>query len=797
MKSYLSLIPISAKIHKRRNRMTLLCIIIAVFLVTTIFSMVDMLVRMETRHVIDIHGNWHIKLENISDNAGEEIAAHAAVASAPWYDVINLDMDKDYDINGRKTALCGVDETFVTDIMNYFSENAHLQSDKEIILSGNAIKLLGVEAGDTVTLNTPSGSYDFTISGFRSDDPKYTNDNGGETSALIVRKDQIGAFINKAAFQRIVAGENHEESNPTYYVRFKKNANMKKAIAQIREQYGLTDENIEQNTIVMGVMGISDNPYIKNVYPIPVVLFVLILLAGVLMISGSLNSNVVERAQFFGMLRCIGASRQQIIRFVRLEALNWCKSAIPAGIVMGIVTAWGLCAVMRYLVGGEFAEMTVFGVSAVGVICGILVGVTAVLIAAQAPARRAAKVSPMTAVSGNTENKNRVRHGIRMHIHKVETALGIHHAISEKKNFVLMTGSFALSIILFLSFSVLVELVGYLVPQVSSAPDISIASKDLSNTVDQLLIDQINRMEGVKHVFGRSYLSNVKAQFSVNTDQNTVDILSYSELELGWLSKDKMLRKGSNVSKVYGNSNYVLSIYDTCNPLAVGDKIMIEGNEYEVAGLLKYDPFTNDGSTAGKISMICSEETFLSLTGQNDYAIVDIQVMKGAAEEDVAAIHHLAGETYDFRDRRSGGESDKSIYWTFMLFVYGFLAIIALITILNIVNSISMSVSARIKQYGAMRAVGMEEHQLTRMIAAEAFTYAISGCALGYAIGLPLNKYAYDVLITSHYYYFTWSVPVVPIVIILFVVLAAAGAAVYVPSKRIKNMVITETINEL
>lgn len=38
-----------------------------------------------------------------------------------------------------------------------------------------------------------------------------------------------------------------------------------------------------------------------------------------------------------------------------------------------------------------------------------------------------------------------------------------------------------------------------------------------------------------------------------------------------------------------------------------------------------------------------------------------------------------------------------------------------------------MSVSARTKQYGVMRAVGMDGSQLTRMVAAEAFTYAVSG----------------------------------------------------------------------
>ena len=45
MKSYLSLIPISAKVHRRQNRMTIICIILAVFLVTAIFSMAEMELR--------------------------------------------------------------------------------------------------------------------------------------------------------------------------------------------------------------------------------------------------------------------------------------------------------------------------------------------------------------------------------------------------------------------------------------------------------------------------------------------------------------------------------------------------------------------------------------------------------------------------------------------------------------------------------------------------------------------------------------------------------------------------------
>lgn len=191
-------------------------------------------------------------------------------------------------------------------------------------------------------------------------------------------------------------------------------------------------------------------------------------------------------------------SRQQIIRFVRLEALNWCKTAVPIGLGLGIITTWGLCAALRFLVGEEFSEIPLFRVSIIGIVSGIIVGVVTVLFAAGSPSKRAAKVSPITAVTGNSENGNKVRHSVNIRLAKIETALGIHHAVSVKKNLILMTGSFALSIILFLSFSVLIEFVNYLMPQSAAASDISISSSDGINSISTNLAETIGSMEGVK-----------------------------------------------------------------------------------------------------------------------------------------------------------------------------------------------------------------------------------------------------------------------------------------------------------
>ena len=80
---------------------------------------------------------------------------------------------------------------------------------------------------------------------------------------------------------------------------------------------------------------------------------------------------------------------------------------------------------------------------------------------------------------------------------------------------------------------------------------------------------------------------------------------------------------------------------------------------------------------------------------------------------------------------------------------------------------------------------------------AEALTYAFWGGGIGCAIGLPFSKMLYDFLISDHFPYAVWSLPVRSLVIILLFVAFAATLAAYAPAKRIRNTSVTETINEL
>lgn len=775
MKSYLSLIPISAKVHRRQSRMTRICIILAVFLVTSIFSLLEMWTNGQTMAMRSNHGDWHIILQNMSEDEAKQIIDSSDVAYSSWYDDINVNADQGYYINGKNAVLYGIEETYVTDIMKYPLEGSYPQNEKEVALSADAKELFNVQIGDNIILNTPAGDFNYTISGFYEDDEDFND---------II--DGTCMYMCRATFDE-VRSLNGLESMSRFYVRFKNENGLKKTIANIKEQYSITSENVSENTPVLSLLGASTNESINALYPLAVACFVIILIAGIFMISSCMNSNVAQRTKFFGMMRCIGASKQQIVRFVRLEALNWCKTAIPIGCALGTVTCWVSCAVLKFIVKGEWVDMPLFSVSINGILCGTAVGIITVFIAAQSPAKQASKVSPVAAISGNTGVSGKIVHAANTKFLKVETSLGIHHATGAKKNLILMTGSFALTIMLFLTFSACLDIVHKLLPSVSDfTPDITIASQDDSNSIDPSLAEEISEIPGIESVFGMMY--SIECPTEINGNAETVDLYSYGDTMMDSFKKSVI---SGDMSKIYGNSKYVLAVYSEYTTLNVGDKVKIGDEELEIGCVVS----EGVGSVSGSAVVVCSEETYTRLTGEQDYAMVGVVLEKDVSEMAVNKIYDLA-EGNIIADSREKNSEVSGSYWVFRIAAYSFLAIISLITILNIMNSVSMGVSARIKQYGVMRAVGMGSRQVTKMIAAEAATYSICGTVAGVVLGLLLHHLIYVKVVITHFGGI-WKIPFTSIAIILLLVIFSCVISVYAPAKRIRNLAITETINEL
>jgi putative ABC transport system permease protein len=123
------------------------------------------------------------------------------------------------------------------------------------------------------------------------------------------------------------------------------------------------------------------------------ILYVLLALSILVSLFGIVNTlvlTVFERTREIGMLRAIGMTRRQIRRMIRHESIITALIGAAIGIVLGIVLAALLIARVDFI---DFTFPT--GQVIIFVIAAIVVGV----VAAVFPARRAAKLDPLQAIS--------------------------------------------------------------------------------------------------------------------------------------------------------------------------------------------------------------------------------------------------------------------------------------------------------------------------------------------------------------------------------------------------------------
>src|SRR5699024_5559248 len=167
---------------------------------------------------------------------------------------------------------------------------------------------------------------------------------------------------------------------------------------------------------------------------------------------------------------------------------------------------------------------------------------------------------------------------------------------------------------LFLAFSACLDVVHKLLPSVSDfTPDITIASEDESNSIDRSLLEDISEISGVECAFGMMLAIDYPVE--INGNAGKIDLFSYGDFMLDSF-KESMI--SGDLSSVYGASDYVMAVYNDAGHLNVGDKIKLGNHEVEVACVAS----EGVGSVSGATVVVCSEETYRNLTGEQDYATV-------------------------------------------------------------------------------------------------------------------------------------------------------------------------------
>ncbi len=770
MRSYLGLIPQYERVHHKNNRISVLCITLSVCLVMAIFSMADMAMRSQKNYFIKTNGEYHAALHDVETETADRISERIDVAISGWVYQGCVGM-----LSGKTVSFVGAEEETMESLTEMdMTDGAYPSRPDEALLNESAMEQLGLSIGDNVTVTVPDGSQkQYQITGVLAD------------MGSMLKADICGMALCEEGFLAI-ADENAADGT-TYRIQFKGGAHIQEAMKEIKSQFGLSDGQISENTALLGLMGQSESNIMQALYLIAAILVFLVLIAGTVMISAGFNTNVLERTQFYGLLRCLGASTKQVKYFVILQGIRQSAKGVPIGLLAGQVVTWAACLLLKSISGDRFSEVPLFEFSIIGILAGIVVGFLIVLLASLSPAKKASRVSPVTAISGAsqlTQNK----HAANTNLFHVETGMGVFHALSGKKNLFLMTCSFAISIMLFLSFQVMVVFLNQGMPALAPwAPDVSVTA---AMGLEPSIIEEIEEIEGVKCAFGRMEYGWLSV--SSDTESGTAALVSYEENQFKWAKEE--LNEGST-DTVSGETGDILVSYRDGMQWKVGDTVTFHTpfgeKQVRIAGILSS---TNASSEAGSIGyIICSEQMLTESTGMTGYTAVDIQLAGSSTDEAVSAIRSLLPPDISIADKRLSNSESQSTYYTGAVFIYGFLFIIALIAVFNIFNSMNASVAARTRQYGVMRSMGMGAGQLYKMVAAEAATYAVLGCVTGCVLGLPLNKMMFQFLIAGKWGT-SWQLPAASLLLIVMLCFGSAALAIRRPIKKIRKLSIVDTI---
>ncbi|MCL2571137.1 MAG: ABC transporter permease [Defluviitaleaceae bacterium] len=190
---------------------------------------------------------------------------------------------------------------------------------------------------------------------------------------------------------------------------------------------------------------------------IAAILGAIIATASIIVISNAFRVSAVERIRQFGILKSVGATSKQISATVMYEALFLSAVGLPLGIVLGIATQFFATAIANHILAPtrilfpDFYVRFLFVISGTAIALGTLGAFIMILISAWLPARKASKAPAVSAIMGDVKIKKSGKFGISRLLFGFEGQLAAGQLKRSRRNFRASIISLTISIVMVLA----------------------------------------------------------------------------------------------------------------------------------------------------------------------------------------------------------------------------------------------------------------------------------------------------------------------------------------------------------
>ncbi len=636
------------------------------------------------------------------------------------------------------------------------------------------------------------------------------------------------------------------------YILIKDKKAIQEGIGEVCKSLGMEKSNAKDNSRLLYMLGQSrDKQTNDSVLYVTIFLTGLIVAATAAVIYNAFHISVLERIKQFGVLRAVGTTPGQIRAIVFGEVLIVLLISLPLGLLSGVLAVKMVLALLNLSRHSFFIGVNVV-LSGKVLASSALVGAASVFLSALSPAFLAGRVSPIEAIMNNRSHKRLMKkpksYKLIRGILGVEGEMACKNLKRNQKRFFITVFSMCIGITVFIVFSTF----AHYTFEGLHGKDGFIGDYGLYSTKDdgtQIYdykdYEAIKGIEGIKEIYKTSHMqAAVTYSISKLTDEYKREMEHYgleikpigntdnlkpitssllsSYDEKGMERAREVLQDGTTDIEAINREMGVLIVQNKeinrskdgkqsiikASNLRVGDYIYVDitsglmgekqdlnsVQKLKVVGVLDKLPI---GEPYPKFSVpvVTTEEVYRKITGKTGISSFDIFVEKGANKEKIReelfklSEKDKSGMLVDFGEMAA---ELNQIKLSLSVLLYGFVAVIALIGVLNIINTISTNLILRTREFGTQRAVGMTIGQMKKMIVTEGVLYGVIGTLWGTAAGVVLSRVLFTLAIQVRG--MLWKLPMDAIAIAGIGTLLATLLSTIVPLKRVEAMNIIEAI---
>lgn len=580
------------------------------------------------------------------------------------------------------------------------------------------------------------------------------------------------------------------------------------------------------NYLIMLESGILKESSMQSLALVVLVVIIIIIVTSVFCIKNSFDISITEKIKQYGMLASIGATKKQIKKNVYYEALILALIGIPLGIICGLLASYILIIISNYFLKDMMNLGLIFKFSIYPLIIAIVLGFVTIFLSAMRSARRASKISPITAIR-NSEN-------IKIKAKKLKSPryikkiFGIGGDVSYKnlkrnrQKYRTTVISIIVCVSVFIALYYFINLAFVYTQKELNSRSYNLSidynienNKDISSKIEEIVNDEsvekyaIVRnsyitIDSYKAKYSKEYLkyypnSNSKEETSYTyeneegelvTEQETNAINIYrigkkayneylNELNLTYEeAKDKVILINymkTNVEENGHMTDKTIPVYDYKN----GDILnwqhgdTAEDIALEIIKVTNKYPFSFESMNYNPL-IIVSDELFDKLFAEDiNYEYVNLKSTNASKLQDEIDLI-LKDFDYSLNNIEENVRMMESFYTLIAIFLYGFITVIALIGITNIFNTITTNMELRSREFATLKSIGMTTKEFNRMIRLESFFYGTKSLIIGIPIGCLLAYLIYRLLSADDSsMYFELPYPAILITIIAVFLLIA------------------------